>query len=168
MAFASLTPTADSGTALFPDGTTPAPDMATAVRGAISLATPPGRLAFRFAYGEVPVTGTITPTGESRYVLSIAVTAGIVPYSAEDRDARGVLLAAIHHIARSFDDRIAIDPHQAIVISAAREVAVPLTAVSVLAGLVALMVEVRPVFEALGDYLPELRSALPVADANAA
>ena len=165
MAFASLTPLAGSGTALFPDGTVPAPDMATAVRGAISLATPPGRLTFRFAYGEVPVTGTITHAGDARYLLSITVTAGIVPYSAEDCDARGVLLAAVHHIARTFGDHVAIDPHQAIVISAARDAAVPLTAVSVLAGLVALMVEIRPVFEALGEYLPELRGALPVADA---
>lgn len=161
MTFALLNPCSSSAAAVFSSATTTAPDMASAVRGAILLADPPGRMEFRFAYGEVPVTGLIVPEDSERYVLSVRATAGIVPYSAEDPEARGLLLEAIHHIAGTFNECILVDPHQSIVVTDARTIAHPLTAVGVLSGLVALMVEVRPVFEALAEYLPDLRSALP-------
>lgn len=165
MTFVSLTRCPPPTTAGRPADAATAPDMASAVHGAILLANPPGRMEFRFAYGEVPVTGLIKPECDEQYVLSVRATAGIVPYSAEDPETRSVLLAAVHHIAQSFNERILVDPHQSIVITDTRTVTPPLTAVSVLSGLVALMIEVRPVFEALAEYLPDLNSALPTATA---
>lgn len=133
--------------------------MATAVRGAIAAGQP--ELRFRFAFGEVPVNGALAPEG-SGYRLHVHAAVGIVPFSAEDREARQTLRAAIAAIRFSHPQSIAIDAHQVIVVKGSRIMNPPMTAVSVVAALVALMMDVRPMLEAVADFLPDLRNALPV------
>jgi hypothetical protein len=155
-----LTATSEFRAQTAPPGGAAVPDMASAVQGAIAIGDK-SHISFRFAYGEIPVTGTITPAVEG-YRLEISAPVGTVPYSVEDADARRVLKAAVHSIGQACNGAVAIDSHQVITIRGGCPLASPMTAVSIISGLVALMLEVRPLFDMAAEFLPELGKALPV------
>jgi hypothetical protein len=134
------------------------PDMATAVRDAIASGR--SHLSFRFAFGEIPVTGTLAPETNG-YGLSVTASVGVIPYSVEDPSARKALRVAIASMPGSDKGRVGIDRQQTVFIEGARNIASPMTAVSVIASLVALMVELRPLFDEVAAYLPDVASALP-------
>ncbi len=140
----------------------PVPDMATAIRDA--MASGRSRMEFRFAFGEIPVSGSLAPNG-SDHILEVYAPVGIVPYSAEDREARRTIRAAVDELRRHHPDRVGIDGHQTIFIRGSRRIAEPLKAVSVVSALVAQMVDIRPLFDAVGQFLPDLHRALPASRA---
>lgn len=144
---------------LFAPGRGAVPDMTTAVRDAIAAGQ--AEMRFRFAFGEVPINGTLAPDGPG-YRLHVHVPVGIVPFTAEDREARQTLRAAIDEIRHSHPDNVGVDPHQVIFVKGSAMLAPPMTAVSIVTALVALMMDVRPLLDAIADVLPDLRSALPV------
>jgi hypothetical protein len=145
-----------------PTAGVPGISLAHPVFGALS-----GRTScFQFGYGEIPVIGAITPQDsggpdETEYQIAVNSVVGWVPYSAEDREARNMLRAAINRLGRETDGAVAIDRHQSIVISGQTRISGPLTAVAIVAALVSLMVRLRPIFVSLGEYLPEIIEALP-------
>lgn len=141
-----------------PGATGPIPDMATAVRDAIASGR--SHLTFRFSFGEVPVTGTLSLEAGG-YRLSINATVGAIPFSGEDPAARKPLRTAIASMPGSDKGRIGIDRQQVVFIEGARSFTSPMNAVSVIAALVALMVDVRPLFDEVAAYLPDVASALP-------
>lgn len=141
-----------------PRGPEAVPDMAAAVRDAIAAGRP--NMRFQFAFGEIPVIGTLAPEGDA-WRLDVRAPVGIVPYSAEDAETRKTLHAAVDAIRGARIGTIDIDVHQTIYVEGARRIEPPMTTVSVVSALVALMMEIRPLIEAVADYLPDLRTALP-------
>lgn len=129
--------------------------------GVIPIATPPGLLAFHFGYGEIPVSGTIRPEGEA-YLVLVRAEVGLVPYSLENREARARLLTVIGWIGRVGHGTVTLGARQTLVVSGERLIAPPLNAVAMVAGLTTLMIELHPLFEAVGDILPDLKGALPI------
>jgi hypothetical protein len=158
---AALNPTYAVGSAYAGEDTMPtALDMASAVTGAINNAAPDQPIKFCFRYGEIPILGNILPLGGS-YQLSVAATVGYMPYTAEDRDTRALLRSAVSNLQQTTNGAIYLNGQQAIIVSGNKKVEPPLTAVTVVSGLVSLMVETRPLFKAIGEFLPEVIDALP-------
>ena len=148
-------------------GGVPLPDMATAVRGAIAFGAGKSHIGFHFGYGEIPVTGDITSVGETCR-LNVSAPVGIVPYSAEDADARRRLCDAVTTIEQAWNGGIDIDCHQIIRIHGECLLKPPMTAVTIISGLVRLMHDLRPLFDMACDYLPDLHTALPASQAPGA
>ncbi len=154
------TPTSDFRARIDQTGSAPLPDMATAVQGAIAFGAGKNHIGFHFGYGEIPVTGDITSAGET-YLLNVTAPVGVVPYSAEDADARRRLRRAVATIEQAWNGGIDIDCHQIIRIHGAYTLKPPMTAVTIISGLVRLMHDLRPLFDMASDYLPDLHKALP-------
>jgi hypothetical protein len=117
-------------------------------------------MQFRFAYGEIPATGQISLDGGT-YRLSVRAVVGIVPYSIEDRHTRSDLLSGLGEITHASNGMVKVDSRQVIVVSAESRMTAPLTPLSVISEMVALMIRTRPYFETVGELLPEIKSALP-------
>jgi hypothetical protein len=139
----------------------PSLDIASAVTGAIANTDPGQPINFRFNYGEIPMLGNIMPKAES-YELSVNATVGHIPYTAEDRDTRAILQAGINKLHHASSGAIHLNGQQAIIIRGDKNIEPPLTAVTVMSGLVSLMVQIRPLFKAVGEFLPDVIGALPV------
>ncbi|MFT5538592.1 MAG: hypothetical protein ACI82H_000104 [Alphaproteobacteria bacterium] len=147
------------GTAM-PASLGPELNMASAVTGAINNADPSQPINFCFNYGEVPILENIMPNGVY-YQLSVNATVGHMPYTAEDRDMRALLQAAVNKLHQATNGEIYLSGQQAIMVSGDKKIEPPLTAVTIISGLVSLMVQVRPLFKAIGEFLPDLIDALP-------
>ncbi len=118
-------------------------------------------MRFRFSFGEIPAIGRIQPMGDA-YRLSVQATSGVIPYSIEDRERRAALLSNLGEITRASDGAVKVDNEQSIVIGGESRIKAPLTALTVISEVVALMIRTRPYFETMGDLIPELICALPV------
>jgi hypothetical protein len=95
-------------------------------------------------------------------ILSVNATVGHIPYTAEDRDTRAILQAGINKLHHASNGAIHLNGQQAIIIRGDKNIEPPLTAVTVMSGLVSLMVQIRPLFKAVGEFLPDVIGALPV------
>lgn len=141
----------------------PPPGASAGVAALVARALDSARLGpaqFRFAYGEIPTRVRIDADGDG-YRLTLRATVGYMPYSAEDRDARSLLLPGIREIARASRGGVRIDSHQNIIVTGEIGLSGELTAVAVMTALVELLIGLRPLFGALGDLLPDLDGALP-------
>jgi hypothetical protein len=70
-------------------------------------------------------------------------------------------LSGLGEITHASKGMVKVDSRQAIVVSAESRMTAPLTPLSVISKMVALMIRTRPYFETVGELLPEIKSALP-------
>lgn len=141
-----------------PAGT--APNFAISVDPALGFERASDGMRFHFSFGEIPTVAHIEPLGDT-YRLSVQATVGVIPYSIEDREMRAELLSNLGEITRASGGMIKVDSRQSIVIGGESCIKAPLTSLTVISEMVALMIRARPYFEAMGELLPDLIAALP-------
>ncbi len=146
-----------------------AEDLLSAVedRGLLVHKEGKGHIEFQFTYAGYPFA-VRAEAGPHGTFINIRAMLGYLPYTAESKRGRAAAAKIFNAASRALGQRVTLEKNQQLIMRSKRSSLDPLTPVNLLAMITVMLLEAKPFFELLSEYVkPTLLSqqtALPAPD----